>query len=264
MVAHMFEKRGDAAHGAAAAAYRGQSDRDRQPINPDDAAAVSDSVPAPGPLRGLLPDGLRRGDVVALNCRDRAPEALALALLATALGEGLWCAAVGVPELGVLAVAELLGPAAEQRAALDRLMLVPDPGGQWAEVVTALADGVDLLLARPTIPVSAQVTRRIDARLRQGRSTGTRHSAVLLVLGGWSTARMTLRTAKTQWTGLDGTGPSAGTGHLAGGRAVVVVDGRAAAGRPRTARLWLPYQDGTLRELTDSQETPPRRLTSVA
>jgi hypothetical protein len=258
MVAQTFEHLGDVRYSATAAVHRGLSDRGRQPSTPDDSAIASDKVPVPGPLNGLLPDGFRRGDVVALDCRDCAPETLALALLAGALGEGLWCAAVGVPELGVLAVAELLGPSAEQRAALDRLMLVPDPAARWAEVVTALADGVDLLLARPTIPVSAQVARRVDARLRQGRSEGTRHSAVLLVLGTWSTARLTLRTAETQWTGLDGIGPSVGTGHLTGGRAVVIADGRATAGRPRTTRLWLPAVDGSAQPLTDAGQEPAR------
>jgi hypothetical protein len=85
-----------------------------------------------------------------------------------------------------------------------------------------------------------EVSRRVDARLRQGRATGTRHSAAMLVLGTWASARLVLRTAQTVWTGLDGVGPSTGTGHLTGGRGVIVAEGRATAGRPRTVRLWLP------------------------
>lgn len=216
--------------------------------------SAADTVPVLEPFRGLLPDGLRRGEAVALASRDRerSPDYLALALLAGALAAGLWCAAVGVAGLGGVALAELLGDT-DRRAALDRLLLVPEPGEQWAEVTASLADGVDLLLVRPPGAVSAEVGRRVDARLRQGRASGTRHSAAMLVLGSWASARLVLRTAQTVWTGLDGVGPSAGTGHLTGGRGTLVAEGRATAGRPRTLRLWLPASDGAARALIDVQ-----------
>jgi len=214
--------------------------------------AASDVIPVLEPFRGLLPEGLRRGEAVSLASRDRSPDYLALALLAGALAAGLWCAAVGVAGLGGVALAELLGDT-DRRAALDRLLLVPEPGEQWAEVTAGLADGVDLLLVRPPGAVSAEVGRRVDARLRQGRASGTRHSAAMLVLGNWAGARMVLRTAQTVWTGLDGVGPSAGTGHLTGGRGTLVAEGRATAGRPRTLRLWLPASDGAARALIDVQ-----------
>lgn len=257
-----------------------------------------DAIPVLEPLAALLPQGLRRGETVALTSRDRSPDYLALALLAGALAAGLWCAAVGVPDLGGVALAELLStpvapvtptiPAtpdtpvipgtpdtsgvtgapgisrapdsfgsafddAARDAALDRLLLVPEPGERWAELTAGLADGVDLLLVRPPGAVSADVGRRVDARLRQGRASGTRHSAAMLVLGSWAGARLVLHTAQTIWTGLDGVGPNAGTGHLTGGRGTVVAEGRATAGRPRTARLWLPAADGAARALIDVQ-----------
>ncbi|MGH6656136.1 MAG: hypothetical protein ACRDVE_13140 [Actinocrinis sp.] len=213
----------------------------------------SDSIPVPEPLIGLLPGGLRRGETAALSSRNvnHGPDYLPLALLAEALKSGLWCAVVGVPELSVAALLGMLRPAAVRESALERLLLVPEPGERWAEVLATLADGMDLLLTRPAAPVRAETARRIDARLRQGRSAGTRHSAALLVLGGWPSARLTLRVAHTDWTGLDGTGPTAGTGHLTGGRATVVAQGRATAGRPRTARLWLPDATGAVRGLSD-------------
>lgn len=218
-----------------------------------------DTIPVPEPLSGLLPGGLRRGEAAALATRDKGPDYLALALLAEALKAGLWCAVVGVPELGLAALAGLLGPAARRQDALDRLILVAEPAQQWAEVTATLADGVDLLLARPATPVRAETAQRVDARLRQGRSTGTRHSAALLVLGGWPTARLVLRIARTDWTGLDGIGPTAGTGHLTAGRATVVAQGRATAGRPRVARLWLPDATGAVRSLSDNPGTVPGR-----
>lgn len=226
------------------------------------AGAVPDlagAVPVPEPLAGLLPGGLRRGEAAALATRNQGPDYLALALLAEALKAGLWCAAVGVPELGLAALAGLLGPAARRQSALDRLILVAEPGQQWAEVTATLADGVDLLLARPATPVRAETAQRVDARLRQGRSAGTRHSAALLVLGGWPTARLVLRIARMDWTGLDGIGPTAGTGHLTAGRATVVAQGRATAGRPRVARLWLPDAAGAVRSLSDDPRSAPGR-----
>ena len=217
------------------------------------------------PLAGLLPAGLARGQATAIESRDRAADYLTLALLAGALRTGLWCAAVGMPELGGLALTELLGVALRE-GALERLLVVPEPGGAWADVLAALADGVDLLLVRPPGEVSGQVGRRVDARLREGRSAGTRHAAALLVLGVWPTARLVLRTERSVWTGLDGIGPSAGTGHLTGARATVLASGRAMAGRPRTASLWLPGPGGTAEPLTESAPGAPSRprLTAVA
>jgi hypothetical protein len=203
-------------------------------------------------LSGLLPNGLRRGEAVSLagRGRDRSPVYLALALLAGALRAGLWCAAVGVTGLGGLALADLLGRGPERRAGLARLLVAPEPGERWAQVTAVLADGVDLLLVRPPGQVPAQLARRIDARLRQSRAGGTRHSAALLVLGAWPGAQLELRTARTVWTGLSEAGPAAGTGHLTGGHTTVVAAGRATAGRTRTLRLWLPTATGTAAPLS--------------
>src|SRR5262249_35878209 len=65
-------------------------------------------------LRELLPGGLRRGTVVAVGGWGL----LCLAVAAGASAAGAWCAAVGLPHLGVAAAAE---------AGLDpgRLLLVP-------------------------------------------------------------------------------------------------------------------------------------------
>jgi len=212
-------------------------------------------VPVLDALSGLVPRGLRRGEAVSVASRGRAPDFLTLALLAGALRAGLWCAAVGAAGLGGIALADLLGQGTQRRTGLARLLMVPEPGERWAEVAAGLADGVDLLLVRPPGEVPAQLARRIDARLRQGRATsgGSRHSAALVVLGAWPSARLVLRTARTVWTGLDGVGPTAGTGQLTGGQATVVAEGRAGAGRPRTARLWLPSATGAAEYLTDGQ-----------
>jgi hypothetical protein len=218
-----------------------------------------EAIPVLEPLAGLLPDGVRRGDAVSVQARDAICDYLTLALLAGALAAGMWCAAVGVPELGALALADLVvgDDDVDRGAALDRLLVVPSPGEAWPEVVTALADGVDLLLVRPSTEVRAEVGRRIDARLRQGRSSGTRHSAALVVLGAWSSARLILRTVSTTWTGLDGVGPTRGCGRLTGGVSVLLAEGRATGGRRHTARLWLPGADGAVRPIDDTLGTTP-------
>jgi hypothetical protein len=216
---------------------------------------VQEAIPVLEPLAGLLPEGVRRGDAVSVQARDAICDYLTLALLAGALAAGLWCAAVGVPELGALALADLVaggGAAAERAGALDRLLVAPAPGEAWPEVVAALADGVDLVLVRPSTQVRAEVGRRVDARLRQGRSSGTRHSAALVVLGSWSSARLVVRTVSTAWTGLDGTGPTRGCGRLTGGMSVVLAEGRALGGRRRSAQVWLPAADGTARPIDDA------------
>jgi hypothetical protein len=134
---------------------------------------------------------------------------------------------------------------------------------------------VDLLLVRPTTPVSTEIADRVDARLRPNRSPGSSGSsdaidsgmargAALLVLGGWPSARLSLRVTRADWTGLDGFGPTAGAGQLTGCRATVVAQGWATAGRPRAARLWLPDVNGSVRALSDDPRTVVSRLTSSA
>src|SRR6185312_9490131 len=124
------------------------------------------ALPVLPALRGLLPrGGLARGSVVAVAEFGL----LCLALAAAASADGAWCGIAGIPEAGVLAAAAL---------GLDagRILLVPDPGPSWPQVVASLLDGCELVLLRPPARVSAQVRHRLEATLRRGRG-------VLLVAG---------------------------------------------------------------------------------
>ncbi|MDQ4071247.1 MAG: hypothetical protein M3203_17525, partial [Actinomycetota bacterium] len=92
-------------------------------------------LPVLPPLEPLFPGrGLRRGSVVTVT----GSTSLAVSLLVAASSQGGWCAAVGLPSLG-LAAADELG------VSLERFPLVPvaargsGPGG-WAWVVAALLD----------------------------------------------------------------------------------------------------------------------------
>lgn len=203
-----------------------------------DADTDADGVPVLDCLRSLLPGGvLQRGSVVAVPdrvapwpARSGTPSYLALALSAGASAAGAWCAAVGLPALGVAAVAGL-------GADLRHLLLLDDPGERWAEAVAVLAGAVDLILVRPPGRPSAEHVRRITARLR---TTARQRGSVLIVAGAWSGAHVTLRTTKSVWSGLGD-----GTGHLTGRRVTVVAEGRGTHGRSRTAQLWLPAADGS-------------------
>jgi hypothetical protein len=178
-------------------------------------------VPA---LRPVIPGGaLRPGWVVCVGGAGRG--SLGLALVAGAALGGGWCAAVGLPDLGVVAA---VGMGADP----ERLLLVEEPGRRWPDVVAALIDAVDLVLVRPPERPGPTVVRRLTALARRGR-------CVLVVDGDWAGAQLRLSVVEAEWEGL-----GYGHGRLAGRRARVVADGRGAAGAGRAAWVWLPGPDG--------------------
>jgi len=181
--------------------------------------AEPDLLPVLPALQSVLP-GLRRGQVVSVD----GAAALAMALAAGVSADGGWCAAVGMPDLGVLAaVAMEVDP--------QRLLLVDEPGERWPEIVATLLGAVELVLLRPPVSPSAVQVRRLTAHAR-------RHGAVLVVAGPWEGAQVRLWVVSSLWTGL-----ADGHGHLQGRRVQVVAEGK---GPPRKAWLWLPGPDGTV------------------
>lgn len=182
------------------------------------------TLPVLPALRELLPrGGLARGSVLTVAEFGL----LSLALMVGASATGAWCGITGVPEAGVLAAAGL-------GLDVERMLLVPDPGPAWPQVVASLLDGCELVLLRPPGPASAQVRRHLDATLRRGRG-------VLLVAGDWPGAQVRLRVAAQRWTGLGD-----GHGRLRACRAEVVIEGRGEAAMTRTRWLWLPAEDGSV------------------
>jgi hypothetical protein len=180
-------------------------------------------VPALRPLLGGR--GLRRGTTVTVS----RSAALALALVAGASAAGSWMAAVGLPDLGIVA-------AAETGIALERLALVPTPGARaWPAVVAALLDAVDVVLVRSPARLPAAQARRLAARAREG-------GAVLVPLGAWpEPADLRLAVTTSTWTGL-----GQGHGNLRARQVEVLVTGHGAATRERRVLLWLPSADGTI------------------
>lgn len=179
-------------------------------------------------LAGVLPEGgVRRGAAVSVV----GDVGLLLALGAGAAGGGGWCAAVGLPELGLLAADGYgIDP--------QRLLLADAPGQHWPEVVSALAGAVEVILLRPSGSVAPQLAARLGAVLR-------RSGCVLLVAGGWPGAGLRLSVRSSRWVGL-----GAGHGLLAGRQAEVLAQGRGAAAQGRAVRLWLPDEHGVVRALT--------------
>ena len=180
-------------------------------------------LPVVPSLLSVLPwAGLRRGATVAVT--GPGATSLALALVAAASAAGSWAAAVGLPSLGPAA-------AADMGVELARFAMVAAPGRDWAGVVAALLDAVDLVLVRPPGRPSAAAVRRLMARARE-------RGAVLLVHGPWEGAELRLRLDGAVWQGLGD-----GHGHLRRRRVEVVAEGRGAAARLQRARLWLPDDD---------------------
>ena len=182
--------------------------------------AAPDVLPVAPPLDALFPyGGLARGSVVTVDSLT-----VALALLAATSAAGGWCAAAGLPDLGLAA-------AADADIDLQRFALVPAPGEQWAVAVATLLDGVGLVLARPPARLKASDARRLAARLRERRG-------VLLLSGGgaWpETTDLRIRLETSEWTGL-----SEGYGRLLRRRTGLVATGRGAAARERRVSAWLP------------------------
>jgi hypothetical protein len=182
-------------------------------------------LPVAAPLEGLFPAGaLPRGSIVTVA----GSTSLAVSLLVAASQGGSWCAAVGLPSLGVVAAAEL-------GVCLDRLALVPAPGPQWTTVAGALVDAVDVVVVRPPGGLRAADARRLATRVRE-------RGAVLVPVGPWPEgAQLRLSVTSAQWDGL-----GRGHGHLRARRLGVVAQGRGVAARERRVELWLPAPGGGL------------------
>ncbi len=181
-------------------------------------------LPTSSALAGLLPGG---GIAVGGSYVVEGSTALALELLREPSRAGSWCAVVGMPDLGIEA-ADAAG------IELERLVLVPHPGDQWAAVLSALVDAVSIVLVRPPRAVSEAFAGRLAGRLRQ-------REAVLVSTGPWPRAQARLSVAESEWAGI-----GEGFGHLAARQAAVVSSSPAWQGGLRTERLWLPDANGAV------------------
>lgn len=139
----------------------------------------------PEGLVSVLRGGLPRGAISSIT----HPGAVLSALIAAATESGSHAAIVGMPDLGLLSVAE-------QGGALDRIICVPDPGENALEVISLLADGVDLLVVELPQPPSPSRLRRIQTRLR---SNGT---ALVAVGQAWPNSVLRIASRVERVSGL--------------------------------------------------------------
>jgi hypothetical protein len=192
-------------------------------------------IPVLPALQPMLPErGLRPGTMVSIT--GIGATSLAFALVAQPSKDS-WTACVGMPELGLRAGAEL-------GLDLDRLVVVTDPKEQWTDVLAALVDAFDVVLAHPPPTRSA---RKLAGRVRE-------RDAVLVAVGDWPESDIRIEGTSCVWHGI-----GRGHGHLAARTLTVTVTGRRAAARPKTTTLWLPDADGEIRAAADATVTPLRR-----
>jgi hypothetical protein len=191
-------------------------------------------IPTHPAIADLLPGGgLKQGAAYSVE----RSAMLIMALLAGPSAAGSWCAVVGVPEFGVEAASRF-------GIDLDRLVLVPHPGDQWLAVTAAIADVMGVVVTRPPKRATDSSVARLSARLRQ-------RGATLLVLGTWPQSEAMLSLSHSEWHGI-----GEGHGHLASRQVTITVTNRM-TGRPRSARLWLPASDETIRPVETTRRAGP-------
>ncbi|SJN19776.1 hypothetical protein FM104_02445 [Microbacterium esteraromaticum] len=183
----------------------------------EDAVLPVDSV-----LQPLLPEkGLQTGAVYSVS----PSPSLIFALMSAASLRGSWCAAVGMPTLGLEA-------AAAYGIDLSRLILVPSPGDRWLAVVSALAEVVPLIAVNPGTRVRDADAARLAARLRDRGCTmlATASPAV----PAWPQSEGLISLHDPHWEGL-----GEGWGLLSD-RTVTVTAQTRSTPRPKSLRVRLP------------------------
>ena len=219
------------------------SPADRRPPVPDGLRSriapvlmASERVlPVSTDLADLLPGGsLRRGTTTMVSgAPGSGAISLGVSLLAEASSSGHWCAAVGIADPGVIAMAEM-------GLDLRRAVFVPRPRAGWAEVAAEMLDGMELVVLRPPARVPYGAARVLAGRARE------RRSALVVVVDDprrWPLpAEVTLEVGASSWQGI-----GMGDGRLSARRCEVSVHGRHGKVRERTVPIWLPSPAGTVR-----------------
>ena len=191
-------------------------------------------------IADLLPEGgLLPGETYSYS----GSMSLLLALLAPVSQAGSWAAVVGMPTLGAEA-------AHAHGIALERLVLIPEPGTRWLAVTSAVAEVLPLVAVRPQSKAVDADISRLSARLRD-------RGAVLLVQGAWPQAHAMLSIEDPEWEGVGD-----GYGCLTRREVSVTVSSRRTP-RPRTARMLLPDMGGALASSPSTVPQQPRRLVGL-
>jgi hypothetical protein len=169
-----------------------------RPVQGDPAPDAHTRVPLPPPLAPLTPYGsLRAGSTVAVD--GSCSVSLLLAMAAAAVGEDGWCALAGLPDVGLRA-------ARDAGLDLGRLALAPattsEEMPQLPQVLSALVDGVGVLVLGPRLRLAPALWRSLTDRARA-------HDTLVLAAAPAGRADLHLRAEAESWEGL-----GQGTGRL--------------------------------------------------
>ncbi|UQN30783.1 hypothetical protein [Brachybacterium kimchii] len=207
------------------------------------AADEHSRVPLPPPLAPLAPYGsLRAGSTVAVD--GSCSVSLMLAMAAAAAGEDGWCALAGMPDLGLRA-------ARDAGLDLERLAIAPatavEEMPQLPQVLSALVDGVGVLVLGPRLRLTASLWRSLTDRARA-------HDTLVLAAAPVARADLHLRAEAESWEGL-----GRGTGRLRRRTLRVSAAGR---GIPegRAVDVVLPEVHGLLAEVAVPDQADPAPL----
>lgn len=191
----------------------------------EDSGESGTRLPVPAPLSPLFPrQSLRAGSSVAVA--GTATTSLLLSLAVAAAGEDAWCAIAGMPDLGLRAALD---------AGLDpqRLTLAPAQGDHQTQVLSALVDGVGVLVIGPDLDLAPALWRSLLGRAR-GADT------LVLAANPPGRADLTLDSSTRSWAGL-----GRGSGRLRRRTLTVSSSGRGIAGQ-RQIDVLLPQVHGAI------------------
>lgn len=184
-----------------------------------------DGLPVPEPFEALFPGrSLAKGSVLGI-AGSRFP---LLGLIASVTAAEGHVAVVGLPQLSLLAAAEMGG-------SLRRIAVIPDPGLDPVEVAAVLLDGVDLVvlgLRNTHVPYTR--ARAVTARVRSKK-------AVLAVVDGqWPTPEYFLESRVCGYRGL-------GRGHGRIRGISLAVEARGRSFQPRRSAMHMTCTAGRVR-----------------
>ena len=184
-------------------------------------------LPVSPALTALLPGGgLATGAVYQVA---PAPSLL-FSLMSAVSARGSWCAAVGMPSLGVEA-------AAAAGIDLSRFILVPSPDARWMSVLSALTEVVPLIAIHPPAPPHTAQAARLAARLRDRGST-------VLSTSSWPQSEGRIEVSDPHWDGI-----GQGWGLLTE-RTVTITAHTRTTPRPLSVQVQMPDGQGTVQSAT--------------
>ena len=143
----------------------------------------SSIFPVNSALLSLFPEGgLAKGASYSL---DRSASLL-WSLIAEPTRQGVWCAIVGVPDLGI-------GIAKELGVNTNRIVLIPTPGPKWMAILGDLIETVGICVLGSFSAPAARQLSALHSRLRSYKTS-------LLVRANWPNSKTSFAVAH-QWNG---------------------------------------------------------------